>query len=462
MSRNRIARLNADGTLDTDFNPNAGNFVNSIAIQSDGKILLGGFFTTIGGVGRNRIARLERDGRLDQTLNLNTVGSFVTGTAIQPDGKIIIGGTFASVLGTSRNYIARLNMDGTLDTAFDPLANGTVYSIAVQSDGKILLGGEYFTTIGGVMRNRIARVNADGTLDAAFNPNSNGTVRSIVVQLNGKILLGGEFFTIGGVTRINIARLNADGTLDSAFNANANSSVSSIAVQSDGKILLGGSFTTIGGVSRNLFARLSNDTAALSTLTVTKTTLTLTRDGSAVHFTRIVFEQSTDNGATYTTLGTATGSRPTFAGKAALESAFAQLATQAAGYTLTGLNLPSGQNIFIRARGFYRTGYQNGSESIEDKVQTAFLVAPTAAAVSIGGRVFAGRGRGLSNVFVTLTDMSGTMRTARTNAFGYYRFDETAAGVTYILSVSSKRYQFAPQVLNVTDNFDDINFAPTE
>ena len=97
-------------------------------MQADGKILAGGNFTTLapnGGaaVTRNRIARLETDGRLDQTLNLSTVGNFVTATAVQPDGKILIGGSFTTVLGVTRNNIARLNTDGTLDTAFNPNAN---------------------------------------------------------------------------------------------------------------------------------------------------------------------------------------------------------------------------------------------------------------------------------------------------------------------------------------------------
>ena len=92
---------------------------------------------------RNHIARLETDGRLDQTLDLGTVGSQVIATAVQPDGKILIGGIFTTVLGVTRNNIARLNTDGTLDTAFNPNANDEVYSIAVQADGKILVGGDF-------------------------------------------------------------------------------------------------------------------------------------------------------------------------------------------------------------------------------------------------------------------------------------------------------------------------------
>ena len=121
-----------------------------------------------------------------------------------------------------------------------------------------------------------------------------------------------------------------------SFDPNANDDVYSIAVQADGKILAGGDFTSIGGQTRSLFARLSNDTAALQNLAVTQTTITWTRGGSSPQFTRVTFEYSTDN-VNYTPLGngTAAGSN----------------------WTLTGLNLPTGQNFYIRARGYYRSGY---------------------------------------------------------------------------------------------------------
>ena len=153
--------------LADSFDPNANDVVRSIAEQADGKILAGGLFTTFspnGGtaVTRNNIARLETDGRLDQTLNLSTVGTYVIATAVQADGKILIGGLFSTVLGVTRNNIARLNTDGTLDTAFNPNANNAVYSIAVQADGKILVGGFFngANSIGGQSRNFIARLDA--------------------------------------------------------------------------------------------------------------------------------------------------------------------------------------------------------------------------------------------------------------------------------------------------------------
>ena len=270
---------------------------------------------------------------------------------MQADGKILAGGFFTSIGGQTRNHIARLDATTGLADSFDPNANDSVGSIAVQADGKILAGG-VFSSIGGQTRNHIARLDATTGLADSFDPNANLVVVSIAVQADGKILAGGHFTSIGGQTRNHIARLDATTGLADSFDPNANDCVFSIAVQADGKILAGGYFNSIGGQTRNLFARLTNDTAALQNLAVTQTTITWTLGGSSSQFTRVTFEYSTDN-VNYTPLGngTATGSN----------------------WTLTGLNLPTEQNFYIRARGYYRSGYYNGSESITESVRNAFL-----------------------------------------------------------------------------------------
>ena len=511
QTRNCIARLDPATGLADSFNPNADNFVYTVAVQADGKILAGGQFGILspnGGtaVTRNRIARLETDGRADQTLFLNAVGSYVGATAVQPDGKILIGGFFSSIMGVARNNIARLNTDGTVDTAFSPNANGEVFAIAVQPDGKILAAGR-FTSIGGQMRSRIARLDEttgladsfdpnansdvvsiaiqadgkvlaggtfagansiggqtrnyiarlDGTtgladsfdpnanssvyaimvqpdgkilaggffsgansiggetrnyiarldpttgladsfdpnptsfvyvfalqtdgkilaggnfsgansiggqarnyvarLDAttgladSFDPNPNGRVLSIALQADGRILAGGGFVTIGGQPRNRIARLDVTTGSADSFNPNANSVVISTTVAADGKILAGGDFTNIGGASRSFFARLSN-VAALQNLAVTQSAITWALGGSSPQLTRVTFEYSYDN-VNYTVLGdgAATGSN----------------------WTLTGLDFPTGQDFYIRARGYYPSGNQNDSESIIESVRNAFL-----------------------------------------------------------------------------------------
>ena len=259
--RNGIARLNTDGTLDTLFDPDANNYVFSITPQADGKILVGGIFTAMGGVARNGIARLNADGSLDTLFDPDVNGD-VRSIAPQADGKILIGGAFTTMGGVAQNGIARLNPDGTLDADFNPNTDNYVFSITPEADGKILVGG-IFTAMCGVARNRIARLNPDGSLDTGFDPNANNNVYSIALQADGKILAGGIFTTMGGgggVVRNRIARLNADGTLDTLFDPNANNNyVFSIALQADGKILAGGDFTTMGGITRNNIARLNAD-----------------------------------------------------------------------------------------------------------------------------------------------------------------------------------------------------------
>jgi uncharacterized delta-60 repeat protein len=295
-SRNRIARLNTDGTLDTTFNPGTGANVQVISttLQSDGKIIIGGNFTTYNGTSINRIARLNTDGTLDATFNPGTGASgAVRNITLQSDGKMIIGGDFTTYNGTSRNRIARLNTDGTLDTTFNPGtgANILVNSTTLQSDGKIIIGGD-FTTYNGTSRNRIARLNTDGTLDTTFNPGTgaSGSVGSVNLQSDGKIIIGGFFTTYNGTSRNRIARLNTDGTLDTTFNpgTGADNLIFFTALQSDGKIIIGGNFTTYNGTSRNRIARLNTDGTLDTTFNPTTgadnniTFITLQSDGKII------------------------------------------------------------------------------------------------------------------------------------------------------------------------------------
>ena len=271
--RRNIARLNADGSLDTSFDPGSGasSTVSSIVLQPDGKMLIGGSFTSYNGVGRNRIARLNADGSLDTSFDPGSgASSTVYSIVLQPDGKILIGGYFTSYNGVGRNRIARLNADGSLDTSFNP-GTGTaatvaymnsINSLALLPDNKLLISG-YFNSYNGVNINMIARINSDGSLDTSFNPGSgaSSTIYSLLLQPDGKMLIGGAFTSYNGVGRNRIARLNADGTLDTSFDpgSGASNDVRSMTVQSDGKILVGGGFTTYDGVNRGRLARINSD-----------------------------------------------------------------------------------------------------------------------------------------------------------------------------------------------------------
>jgi uncharacterized delta-60 repeat protein/uncharacterized repeat protein (TIGR01451 family) len=377
-TRNGIARLNSDGSLDTGFDPNANNQVYSLAVQADGKILLGGDFTTLQPNGaptpttRNHIARVNSDGSLDLGFDPNTDGE-LDSIVVQADGTILLGGYFTQLqpngaaTPTTRNHIARVNSDGTLDTLFDPNANSAVATVTVQADGTILLGG-YFTQLQPngaatpTTRNHIARLNSDGSLDTGFDPNApnaSGFVYSLAVQADGKILLAGDFTTLQPngaptpTTRNRIARLNSDGSVDSGFDPNANDTVYNVAVQMDGKILLGGEFTTVGGTARNQMARLNNDSAPQSLSAPDVTRVQWLRGGAAPEVEQVTFELAT-NGP-WTLLGSGT--------------------RIAGGWELTGLSVPFSGSL--RARGRTTNGYQNGGSGLVEQVQN-FVVPPSA------------------------------------------------------------------------------------
>ncbi|MBK6541205.1 MAG: delta-60 repeat domain-containing protein [Flavobacteriales bacterium] len=193
-----------DGAIDPTFNPGDIGFgsgdgavpgVWSTTLQSDGKVIVGGDFVKYNSVNnsnRIRVARLSPDGVLDTGFTPGAgADAVVRTTAMQSDGKIIIGGSFTSYDGIGRNSIARLNADGSLDIGFNPGtgANNPVHSITLQPDGKIIIGGD-FTNYNGTGRNRVARLNTDGSLDTGFNPGigANSTVYSTLLQADGKII----------------------------------------------------------------------------------------------------------------------------------------------------------------------------------------------------------------------------------------------------------------------------------
>lgn len=267
MVENRIIRLNTDGTKDTSFNTGNGfnDYVYAIALMPDGKIILGGDFTTYKGVPANRIIRLNTDGTKDNTFDSGVgFNDPVYAVGLQSDGKIIIGGEFTSYNGTLQNSIVRLNADGTNDTTFNIGSgfNNGVMTMVIQQDNKIIIGG-YFTSYKGVTENRIIRINANGNKDNVFNNTVgfNETVISIALQSNGKMIVVGSFTSYKGVDEKRIIRLNVDGTKDTSFNTTTgfNDSVLSLAIQSDDKVIVGGGFTTYKNITENKIIRLNTD-----------------------------------------------------------------------------------------------------------------------------------------------------------------------------------------------------------
>jgi uncharacterized delta-60 repeat protein len=227
--------------------------------------------------------------------------------ALQADGKIVAGGFFTELGGVPRLAIGRLNADGTIDMSFNAgAANGGIFAVAVQPDGKIVISG-LFTQFGGQPRNRIARLNSDGTLDTTFNPGANERVDTIAVQADGKIVVGGNFTVLGGQSRSRIGRLNTDGTVDISFNPGANGAIVAVALQPDGKIVVGGGLSVVGGQSRFGIGRLTNPAAGLQSLSVNPvdSAITWLLSGASPDLSYVLFELSTD-GINYSALGIGT------------------------------------------------------------------------------------------------------------------------------------------------------------
>jgi uncharacterized delta-60 repeat protein len=326
-ARNRIVRLNSDGSIDTSFAPTTGanRMVYAIGVQSDGRIVVCGSFTSFNSVSRNGIARLNPDGSLDTTFDPGSGLSFPNGytLALQPDGKCIVGGFFPSVNGVTRGNIARFNSDGSLDTSFatGSGAGGWIESLKLQSDGRIVIVGA-FSTYDGVSRNGIARLLSDGSLDPSFAPGTGverGWPFAVAVQPDGKIILSGWFTVARGKVRPRLARFNHDGALDDTFlpGLGANSNVYTLALQPDGKIILGGHFTAMGDSTVKYVSRLLADNGSAApdvptTLTATVNSPTqLTLDWSDVALeSSYTIEQSADGMGNWTEIA-ATGADET-------------------------------------------------------------------------------------------------------------------------------------------------------
>jgi len=328
--RHRICRLNTDGTLDLTFNPSADADVKCLALQADGRLLLGGNFTTLQPVGaaspisRVGLARLHTDGTLDTIFDPQV--DDVQSIAMQTDGRIVIGGGFVTLSPNGvnpaiiRQFVARLESNGLVDLFFDPQANSEVASVVVQPDGRVLLGGD-FTSLqpnGAPVptpRSRLARVNTDGTLDGTFDPNVNARVVSMASQVDGKIVIGGTFTGLqpsgdpSPTTRDYVARLNADGTIDPDFDPNADALLYSVALQGDGRILLGGIFGSLQPNSaptpttRNFLARVFNDPASQVINRTGNGQFVWTRRGAVPELTHVTFEFSRSGGPAWSLLG---------------------------------------------------------------------------------------------------------------------------------------------------------------
>jgi uncharacterized delta-60 repeat protein len=263
-NRIRVCERCAPGQLDTTFNsgPPADSPVTAIVVYPNGKILIGGGFSSYNGhAPAGGIARLNPNGSVDTTFNQgggSGANSVVRAVLLQPDGKILIGGGFSQYNGLPRNGIARLDANGALDTNFAPAtaANEHIYAIRLQANGDVVIGGV----------NGVARLKAvTGAFDTAFNSGglgANGLVNAISVQSDDKIIIGGDFTTFNQIARSRIARLHANGSLDNPGfvpGLGANNRVFETALEPGpppNKIIIGGAFSDYDNNIRHRVVRI--------------------------------------------------------------------------------------------------------------------------------------------------------------------------------------------------------------
>lgn len=268
-----LVRLNPDGTEDKTFNFSEGatGYIFNMVVQNDGKIIIVGTFQKINGVTRNRVARLNPDGSLDTAFDPGvSVGTSFSQTIkavhLLKDGKIIIGGSFTSFNGKPIKNLVRLNSNGSLDTTFQVGTGitGSVSCIREQDDGKIVVGGS-MTEYNGTAVTNLIRLNADGYLDNTYNTGTGpaGTVQTSYLLSDGRLLIAGSFNKYNGVPTSSVARIQTNGAIDTTFGPgvipNEEIAIEAMHIGPNGKIVIGGRFATYHGASVHNVARLNSD-----------------------------------------------------------------------------------------------------------------------------------------------------------------------------------------------------------
>lgn len=252
-----LARLNSDGTLDTTFTPllnfNLTNTRMVMALQTDGKIILGG----------NQLSRLLPDGSQDTSFNTNTQGltCSIKSIAVQNDGKILVGGSgFAIQAVTSDDNLLRFKQNGSVDTTFNLAQLGTINSsisinvIHLLPDGKFYFGGLFGYSLDGYC---LARADTFGNIDTTFECTLGfSEVFDIAIKPDGKLLVG---------CSDGIKQFSSNGSLDLTFNPPViSNNVFAIQLLPNEEIVIGGNFNNVNGMGGTALATILTANGDLS------------------------------------------------------------------------------------------------------------------------------------------------------------------------------------------------------
>jgi uncharacterized delta-60 repeat protein len=498
-----LTHFDVDGKLTTDFGSSSDQ-ARAVAVQSNGKIIVGGY--TIGATTSSDFAlvRYNTDGSLDggfdgdgKNTTVITAGNssdIINSLAIQPNGKIVAGGL--TVVGTSTDYaMTRYNGNGTLDSTFGSgglvvtgigTTSDEIKGVGIQADGKIVAGGysnlsvtdaEFslarysssslsFTWDGSdssdwhTGTNWLDGVAAAAAANADVSLPASGVANETIISASDVTV---NNLSVGANRTINISNnrtLTVNGTLTMGGG--------NITVSSGGKLVIGSS----GAISRSsgrVIGTVQKNFTASGSFTFPV--------GTLAGYTPVVVAGTTGSGSF-----TVTSNDGFLSGANTAQSIQRNWTLESAGITSANITLtyldsdiPAGASEagfkFIRHDGIGVTSFNptsfnaatntftlNGVNSFSD--WSLGNLAPTAASVSVSGRVSSAKGIGISRASVSITDSLGNVRVVKTNSFGYFRFDEIEAGQTYVFNVSAKGYSFAPQLVNVSEDIADLNLTP--
>jgi len=316
VARHYLARLDANGALDTTFaDTQLSSTVWALAVQPDGKVLAGGDFDHIGATAQNYVARFSANGVFDSGFADPQLCCLpVRAIALQSDGHVLVGGYFAHVGSATHYNLARYSSGGVFDASF-PNVPGNVPLVALT----MLVAPDDSVYVSGASAQPVIRLHADGSYDSTFlAAASDSGIEGMLLQPDGKVLIGGIFEQVGGQPRHALARLNANGTLDSTFadlhfSLNAgdpNGYIYGIAAQADGRLVVSGNFTLANGQARANMARIDDAQYATSRLTAQAgsgtVTVTWTRAGAGPELAQAPLLQRASDGINFTTVATMT------------------------------------------------------------------------------------------------------------------------------------------------------------
>lgn len=316
LTINKSLQSSILGSHDSSFKIDSGftgGFVNVVKVDSLGRILVGGSFTSYRGVTCNRIVRINTDGTRDESFNIgNGFDAEVFEIEIDNTGRILVGGLFNGYNTTSSRRMIRLNQDGSVDKTFIFTTGGItgqtvkVRSIKVQEDDKILVGG-FFNRYDGLnlfgtptgtnqfpLQGNIIRLldngERDTTFEAWFNVSGTESVSVIKIDADNKILVGGRFTSYKNDSNTHfLVRLETNGDLDTTFsNILTNDSsdfVNDIEIQEDEKILIAGRF--INSINSKNIYRLDVNGDLDNTFTSPNFTHTINTGGAQIRNIKI-------------------------------------------------------------------------------------------------------------------------------------------------------------------------------